>query len=82
MNAAASKLAFDNGGAFILETRREVEHYLSRSSTRIKGAVLLYLKAPIALAADGDLVDGADLLPPWRRRRASLPPGARLRRRC
>ena len=50
MKAAASKLAFDNGGAFILETRREVEQYLSRGSTRIKGAVLLYVKAPIALA--------------------------------
>ena len=50
MAAAASKIAFDNGGAFILDTRREVEQYLSRGSTRIKGAVLLYLKAPIALA--------------------------------
>ena len=50
MAVAASKIAFDNGGAFILDTRREVEQYLSRGSTRIKGAVLLYLKAPIALA--------------------------------
>ena len=50
MKAAASKLAFDNGGAFILDTRREVEQYLARGSTRIRGAVLLYVKAPIALA--------------------------------
>ena len=50
MNAAAPKLAFDNGGAFIQETRREVEQYLARGSTRIKGALMLYAKAPIALA--------------------------------
>ncbi len=50
MTAVASKLAFDNGGAFILDTRREVEQYLSRGRTRVKGAVMLYLKAPIALA--------------------------------
>jgi linoleoyl-CoA desaturase len=50
MTAAASKLAFDNGGAFIHDTRREVEQYLSRGRTRVKGALLLYAKAPIALA--------------------------------
>ena len=50
MKAAAPKLAFDNGGAFIQDTRREVEQYLARGSTRIKGAVMLYIKAPIALA--------------------------------
>ena len=50
MKAAAPKLAFDNGGAFIQDTRREVEQYLARGSTRIKGAVMLYVKAPIALA--------------------------------
>ena len=50
MKPAAPKLAFDNGGAFIQETRREVEQYLSRGSTRVKGAVMLYAKAPIALA--------------------------------
>ena len=50
MTAAASKLAFDNGGAFIHDTRREVEQYLSRGRTRLKGAVQLYAKAPIALA--------------------------------
>ena len=50
MKAAAPKLAFDNGGEFIQDTRREVEQYLSRGSTRVKGAVMLYAKAPIALA--------------------------------
>lgn len=50
MAAVASKLAFDNGGAFIQETRREVEQYLSKARTRRRGAALLYLKAPIALA--------------------------------
>ena len=50
MKAAAPKLAFDNGGAFIQDTRREVEQYLARGSTRIKGAVMLYVKAPIAFA--------------------------------
>jgi linoleoyl-CoA desaturase len=50
MKAAATKLAFDNGGAFIQDTRREVEQYLARGSTRLKGAILLYVKAPIALA--------------------------------
>ena len=50
MKAAAPKLAFDNGGAFIQDTRREVEQYLARGSTRLKGAIHLYAKAPIALA--------------------------------
>ena len=50
MTAAGTKLAFDNGGAFIQDTRREVEQYLARGRTRVKGAVLLYSKAPIALA--------------------------------
>ena len=50
MEANATKLAFDNGGAFIQETRREVEQYLSKGSTRVKGAVQLYAKAPVALA--------------------------------
>jgi linoleoyl-CoA desaturase len=50
MKAAAPKVAFDNGGAFIQDTRREVEQYLARGSTRLKGAIHLYTKAPIALA--------------------------------
>jgi linoleoyl-CoA desaturase len=42
------KVSFDNGGAFIRDTRHEVEQYLARGRTRIKGALLLYAKAPIA----------------------------------
>lgn len=49
MAAAARKLAFDNGGAFIQETRRDVEQYLARRGTRTRGAVQLYVKAPVAL---------------------------------
>lgn len=45
----AQKVAFDNGGAFIRDTRREVEAYLARGRTRVRGALLLYAKAPVAL---------------------------------
>ncbi len=48
--AATQKLAFDNGGAFIQDTRREVEQYLSSGHTRLSGAIRLYAKAPVALA--------------------------------
>jgi linoleoyl-CoA desaturase len=48
MAGAAEKITFDNGGAFIRETRREVEQYLSAGRTRVKGAVRLYVKAPVA----------------------------------
>jgi linoleoyl-CoA desaturase len=50
MSVVAAKVAFDNGGAFIQETRSEVELYLSRGSTRLRGKIMLYVKAPIALA--------------------------------
>ena len=50
MKAAATKLAFDNGGAFVQDTRREVEQYLARGRTRVRGAAQLYAKAPVALA--------------------------------
>ncbi len=49
MTSAAAKVAFDNGGAFIRDTRREVEAYLSRGHTRLAGAIRLYAKAPVAL---------------------------------
>jgi linoleoyl-CoA desaturase len=45
---AVGKIAFENGGAFIHDTRREVEEYLSRGRTRLRGAIRLYAKAPIA----------------------------------
>ena len=63
MKATVPKLAFDNGGAFIQDTRREVEQYLSRGRTRVKGAAALREGAHRA-RADRVLVDGADLLHP------------------
>ena len=49
VKAAVQKVAFDNGGAFIRETRREVEQYLARGNTRLNGLLLLYAKAPVAI---------------------------------
>jgi hypothetical protein len=48
MTAAAAKVTFDRGGAFIRETRTEVEAYLASGKTRVWGAVRLYAKAPVA----------------------------------
>ena len=49
MAVRAEKLTFGNGGAFMQETRREVEQYLARGRTRLKGTLLLYAKAPVAI---------------------------------
>jgi linoleoyl-CoA desaturase len=49
MTSVAAKVAFENGGAFIAETRRDVDAYLSRGHTRLAGAIRLYAKAPVAL---------------------------------
>jgi len=49
MAVGAEKLTFGNGGAFMQETRREVEQYLARGRTRLKGTLLLYAKAPVAI---------------------------------
>ncbi len=43
------KLSFESGGAFIAETRRDVERYLSSRGTRFRGRVELYAKAVVAL---------------------------------
>ena len=43
------RVTFDNGGAFIRETRREVEAYLADRWTRVRGYILLYVKPPIAI---------------------------------
>ena len=48
---AAGKVGFVGGGAFLRETRGEVELYLSDARTRRWGLVRLYAKAVIALAA-------------------------------
>ena len=49
MTVDVQKLTFGNGGVFVQETRREVEQYLSRGRTRLKGSLLLFAKAPVAL---------------------------------
>jgi linoleoyl-CoA desaturase len=42
------KLSFDSGGAFIRQTRREVEEYLSARRIRVRGRVELYGKGVVA----------------------------------
>ena len=49
MASGADKLTFGNGGAFMQETRCEVEQYLARGRTRLKGSLLLFAKAPVAI---------------------------------
>jgi linoleoyl-CoA desaturase len=49
MSTPAPKVTFENGGAFIRETRSEVEAYLASRPTRVRGALQLYAKAPVAL---------------------------------
>ena len=48
---AAGKVVFEGGGAFLRETRREVELYFSDARTRRSGILRLYVKAAIALVA-------------------------------
>lgn len=43
------RISFESGGDFIRETRREVEAYLARGSTRRAGYVRLYAKAAVAI---------------------------------
>jgi linoleoyl-CoA desaturase len=46
---ASTKVTFESGGAFVRDTRREVEAYLASRRTRVWGSVRLYAKAPVAL---------------------------------
>jgi linoleoyl-CoA desaturase len=46
----SEKLSFDQGGAFMRETRRDVEQYLSRRRTRTSGALQLYAQTVVAFA--------------------------------
>jgi len=48
-HVAAPKVAFESGGQFIRETRREVEAYLADGRTRRWGYARLYAKTPLAL---------------------------------
>jgi linoleoyl-CoA desaturase len=43
------RISFESGGDFIRETRREVEEYLARGSTRRAGYARLYAKAAVAI---------------------------------
>ena len=49
MAIAGDRLTFGNGGAFMQDTRREVEQYLARGRTRLKGSLLLFAKVPVAI---------------------------------
>jgi hypothetical protein len=49
--AGAGKVAFEGGGAFLRDTRREVALYLSDPRTSRSGIVRLYAKTVIAVAA-------------------------------
>jgi linoleoyl-CoA desaturase len=46
---STQRISFDSGGDFMHETRREVEAYLARGSTRRAGYLRLYAKALIAI---------------------------------
>ena len=43
------KVSFKNGGAFLRELRADVEQHLSAGHVRLRGAIRLYAKAPIAV---------------------------------
>ena len=47
--ASEARLTFATGGSFMQDTRLEVEQYLARGRTRLKGLLLLYAKAPVAI---------------------------------
>ena len=47
---APRKLSFEQGGAFIAETRREVDLYLASRRTRAWGRAQLYAKTFVAFA--------------------------------
>jgi linoleoyl-CoA desaturase len=46
----SEKLSFDQSGAFVRETRRDVEQYLRRPGVRMSGALQLYAKTAVAFA--------------------------------
>lgn len=49
-SVAPTKPAFAGGGAFIAETRRDVEQYLGSGRTRARGLAELYAKAVVAFS--------------------------------
>jgi linoleoyl-CoA desaturase len=50
VNGAGQKLSFENGGAFIVETRREVELYLRSPRVRRRAQLQLFAKTVLAFA--------------------------------
>jgi linoleoyl-CoA desaturase len=48
VSSRQQKLAFETGGEFMRDTRREVELYLSSRRTRLHGRAQLYIKAVVA----------------------------------
>jgi linoleoyl-CoA desaturase len=46
---ATDRVSFKNGGAFLRDTRADVERSLSLGHVRLRGAIGLYAKAPIAV---------------------------------
>jgi linoleoyl-CoA desaturase len=48
LTSTRQKVSFDNGGAFIRETRAEVEQYLGSRRTRLRGHLQLYAKTAVA----------------------------------
>jgi linoleoyl-CoA desaturase len=47
--ADAEKIAFESGGDFLQETRRDVDAYLASTATRRIGYLKLYAKVPVAI---------------------------------
>ena len=45
---SGANVAFASGGEFLRATKRDVEEYLARRGTRLRGSLLLYSKAPIS----------------------------------
>ena len=74
MKTAVQKLSFDNGGDFIVETRREVELYLALPADASRRPHLqLYAKTFVAFAIWARVVG---------RRSIFVRPGVWARRRC
>ena len=49
MKVVAQKLSFENGGDFIVETRREVEQYLASRGAHLRARLQLYVKSVVAV---------------------------------
>ena len=61
MATGGDRLTFGSGGAFMQDTRREVEQYLARGHTRLKGSLLLFREGSRGDRAHCRLMGGARL---------------------